>query len=143
MHTVNEAAAAFLLDAEARTNLNGRRRRSPNTLKAYQLHLGRWLDVPFYQDGHEVTLGELPLTEVDTATLRSLLAVVMDTPTRYGKPPAPNTVRNIQSTFGSLFAWAEVKYGLRGFTQPTRGLELGRRVLDTAIRPMSVSQPMP
>jgi integrase len=64
------------------------------------------------------------------------LSVVMNTPTKYGKPPAPNTVRNVQSTLGALFEWAEITYGLRGFEQPTRGLNLGRRVLDTAVRPV-------
>jgi integrase len=132
--TVSDAAAAFLADMENRTNLEGRRRRATSTLRAYRSHLTRWLDVPFYRDGQLVTLGELPIADVDTATLRSLLAVVMDTPSRNGRPRAPYSVRNVQSSFGALFAWSEIRYGLRNFAQPTRGLDLGRRVLDTAIR---------
>jgi integrase len=35
-----------------------------------------------------------------------------------------------------MFEWAEIHYGLRGFTNPTRGLALGRRVLERSIRPV-------
>jgi len=84
-----------------------------NTIEAHQYNVRRWL-VPLF--GTRVRLAK-----VERELIRSKLAELRTTPTRFGTPPAPNTVQHAFATLSAAMT-AAVDDG-RLESNPCRGLK--------------------
>jgi len=121
LYTVEDALGVFLEDLD---RLVGEGIRSPGTRRDYERLLRLALDLPFTANGQRMTLRDVPVIEVSPAMIRGVLTAYARTTTRYGRPPAPNSVRNLRNALGSLLG-AEFDL-IDGVEVPTARVNLKR-----------------
>jgi len=110
--------------------------RSPETQRGHTRLLKLAADLPFTANGRKQTLRSVPVIDVSPAMVKGVLVAYARTTTRYGKPPAPNSIRNLRNVLGSLLG-AEFDL-IDGLDTPTGGINLRRihgREKTAALRP--------